>query len=116
MGPLQINQGNVFVISEENISCTEIGQVLPPISVHQIDSSMGRVAVWKPEDASSNPAQVNECTYSGVSEFYISEIDQINSEMLFSRLFQSVKHVWLVTYALSQLLFILKNVGEEITL
>ncbi len=57
--------------------------------------------------------------YSGVSEFYISEdsseIDQINSEMFFSRLFQSVKHVWLVTYALSQLLFILKNVGEEIT-
>ena len=57
--------------------------------------------------------------YSGVSEFYISEdsseIDQINSEMFFSRLFQSVKHVWLVMYALSQLLFILKNVGEEIT-
>jgi hypothetical protein len=32
------------------------------------------------------------------------------------RRFQSVKRVWPVTYVLSQLLPILKNVGEEITL
>lgn len=40
----------------------------------------------------------------------------LTSEILYHRLHQSVKHVWLVTCVPGQQLFILKNVEEEITL
>ena len=50
-----------------------------------------------------------------VAHDYIATM-YLTSDLLYHRLHQSVKHVWLATCVPGQQLFILKNVEEEITL